>query len=109
MSCFGQTSQGELLDSTLTKRLSISGFTLCKTSLKDLRNVADDLQEVDVEEMDLPKNCYSQDSRFANGEGFASKQFPGMIFQKGNKSDYIGKIRLTPEFEGTLPNGKKLI
>ena len=91
MSCFGQTSQGESFDSTLTKRLSISGFTLCKTSLKDLRNLADDLQEVDVEEMDLPKDCYSQDSRFTNGEGYASKQFPGMIFQKGNQSDYIGK------------------
>ena len=108
MSCFGQTSQGESFDSTLTKRLSISGLTLCKTSLKDLRNLADDLQEVDVEEMDLPKNCYSQDSRFTNGEGYASKQFPGMIFQKGNQSDYIGKIRLTPEFDGTLPNGKKI-
>ncbi|HEX6893210.1 MAG TPA: hypothetical protein VF141_21015 [Chryseolinea sp.] len=90
------------------KSVTLSGITLCKTSIADLKNLAGDFAMVSVEEMDLPKNCYGQDSRYTSGEGYASKQFPGMIFQKGNESDYIGKIRLTPEFDGVLPNGKKI-
>src|SRR5512134_490424 len=87
------------------KSVTLSGITLCKTSIADLKNLAGDFAMVSVEEMDLAKNCYGQDSRYTSGEGYASKQFPGMIFQKGNESDYVGKVRLTPEFDGVLPNG----
>jgi hypothetical protein len=87
------------------KEISISGFTLCQTTLTDIQNLAKDFKVVSLEEMDLGKSCYGQDSRFTNGEGYASEQYPGLIFQKGNQSDYVGKIRLTKDFEGKLPNG----
>lgn len=97
-------SQG-VNDSAPIKQISISGFTLCRTTLTDIRNLAKDFKVVSLEEMDLPKNCYGQDSRFTNGEGYSSDQYPGLIFQKGNQSDYVGKIRLTKDFQGKLPNG----
>jgi hypothetical protein len=87
------------------KEVSISGFTVCQTTLTDIRRLANDLKLVSLEEMDLPKNCYGQDSRFTNGEGYSSEQYPGLIFQKGNQSDYVGKIRLTKDFRGKLPKG----
>jgi hypothetical protein len=90
------------------KGVTLSGITLCKSTISELQSLAGDFAIVDVEEMDLPKTCYGHDSRFTGGEGYASKQFPGMIFQKGNESDYIGKIRLTPEFDGALPDGRKI-
>lgn len=92
-------------DSDRIKEVSISGFTLCRTTLTDIQNLAEDFKVVSLEEMDLPKSCYGQDSRFTNGEGYASEQYPGLIFQKGNQSDYVGKIRLTKDFQGQLPNG----
>lgn len=87
------------------KGITISGFTLCRTTLSDIRKLANDFKVVSLEEMDLPKTCYGQDSRFTNGEGYSSEQYPGLIFQKGNHSDYVGKIRLTKDFQGKLPNG----
>ncbi len=93
------------VDSDLAKRISISGFCLCQTSLTSLKNIADDVEIVDIEEMDLPKTCIGQDSRFTNGKGYTSKQYPGLVFQIGNESDYFGKIRLTKDFHGMLPNG----
>ncbi len=67
--------------------------------------MTDDLKEVDVEEMDYQKKCGGSDTRFTGERGFYSEKFKGMIFQKGNLSDYVGKIRLTRDFSGTLPNG----
>lgn len=67
--------------------------------------MSDDFTEIAVEEMDLPKTCYGQDSRFTNGKGIYSNRYPGIIFQEGNVKGYIGKIRLTKQFSGKLPNG----
>lgn len=95
----------QALDSATTARLSIAGFCLCKTTMTELIQTANDFRDVTVEEMDNPPNCYGQDGRFTNGMGIASKKYPGMIFQKGNIGDYVGKIRLTKEFNGKLPDG----
>lgn len=101
-------SSSQTSNSDLGKEISISGFTLCRTTLTVIQNLAKDFKVVSLEEMDLPRSCYGQDSRFTNGEGYASEQYPGLIFQKGNQSDYVGKIRLTKEFEGKLPNGSNI-
>ena len=57
-------SQGALIDTELAKKITISSFCLCQTSLTDLQKLSDDFKEIEVEEMDLPKNCYGQDARF---------------------------------------------
>lgn len=100
-----QNSSEAAVDSALAKRISISGFCLCQTTVTDLRTLSGDLEEVSVEEMDTPKNCYAQDARYINGKGYFSRQYPGLIFQKEEGSDFISKIRLTREFKGRLPNG----
>ena len=97
--------QTSLLDTTLAKKITISGFCLCQTTLPDLQKLSNDFKPLEVEEMDLGKKCISQDSRFENGKGFYSNKFPGMIFQKTQTSDEISKIRLTKEFKGNLPDG----
>lgn len=101
-----QTDKKTPIDSSLAKRISIAGFCLCQTTLSDLQKLAGDIKEGTFEEMDLPKKCYIQDSRFINGVGYFSSQYPGLIFQKEKESDYIGKIRLTKDFKGKLPNDK---
>ena len=104
-----QTDKKVSIDSTLAKKISISGFCLCQTTLTDLQKLANDFKKVSVEEMDIAKECFSQDSRYVNGQGYYSKQYPGLIFQKEEEnSDYISKIRLTKEFVGNLPNGKHI-
>ena len=104
-----QTDKKVTIDSTLAKKISISGFCLCQTTLTDLRKSTSDFKPISVEEMDIPKECFSQDTRYVNGQGFYSKQYPGLIFQKEEEnSDYISKIRLTKEFIGNLPNGKHI-
>ena len=104
-----QTYNKSSIDSTLAKKISISGFCLCQTTLTDLQKLANDFTKIDVEEMDTPKKCYAHDSRYVNGEGYYSKQYPGLIFQKEDvNSDYISKIRLTKDFKGNLPNGSYL-
>ncbi|MBZ5857592.1 hypothetical protein [Flavihumibacter profundi] len=70
-----------------------------------MKKLAGNLKSVDVEEMDLPKNCYGQDARYVNGKGYSSNKYPGVIFQKDKNSDYISKIRLTKDFKGNLPGG----
>ena len=94
-----------LLDTSLAKKITVSGFCLCQTSLSDLKKLANDLRAVDVEEMNLPKNCYGQDGRFESGKGYYSNKFPGIVFQKDQSTDEISKIRLTKEFKGNLPDG----
>jgi hypothetical protein len=90
------------------KNLPFPDFVFCDTQLEELQQMASDLKKVDVEEMDTPKECYAQDSRFSNGIGFASEKYPGMIFQEGNVPGYVGKIRLTKEFKGQLPDGTNI-
>jgi hypothetical protein len=97
--------QTSLLDTFLSKRITVSGFCLCQTTLPDLQKLSDDFKPIEVEEMDLPKNCFGQDGRYENGKGYYSNKFPGIIFQKDQSTDVISKIRLTKEFKGNLPDG----
>lgn len=99
------SSQVALVDTSLAEKITVSGFCLCQTSLADLQKLTSDLKAVEVEEMDLPKNCYGQDARFENGKGYSSEKYPGIIFQKDQTTDYISKIRLTKGFKGNLPDG----
>jgi hypothetical protein len=77
----------------------------CQTTLQQLHAIDRDLKKVEVEEMDSPKNCFGQDSRFENGKGYYSNKFAGIIFQKDLVTDHISKIRLTKDFRGSLPDG----
>jgi hypothetical protein len=99
------TLQKVTIDSSLAKKISIDSFCLCYTSLSDLKVLDSNLQQVEVEEMDLPKNCFGQDSRFENGKGYYSEKFPGIVFQKDQETDFISKIRLTKDYKGNLPDG----
>lgn len=93
------------IDTTLAKKITVSGFCLCQTTLTDLKNLDSDLKEVNVEEMDMCKDGFVQDSRFVNRKGYSSMKYPGIIFQKDNDNDFISKIRLTKDFVGLLPDG----
>ena len=97
--------QSSLLDTSLSKKITISGFCLCQTTLPDLRKLSNDFNTLEVEEMNLPKNCFGQDGRYENGKGYYSNKFPGIIFQKDQSTEKISKIRLTKEFKGNLPDG----
>jgi hypothetical protein len=98
-------SETTLIDTALAKRITVSGFCLCQTSLTDLKNIDSNLEQVQVEEMDSPKKCFGQDSRFENGKGYYSEKYKGIIFQKDQSTDFISKIRLTKDFKGNLPDG----
>jgi hypothetical protein len=98
----------EEIDSSLAKKITVSGFCLCKTTLSDLQKLSSDFKPIDVEEMDLGKRCISTDSRYENGKGYYSEKYPGIIFQKDPDEDYISKIRLTKEFVGQLPDGTSI-
>jgi hypothetical protein len=95
------------LNSSLEKKLSISGFCLCKTTLADLMSMDNNLKEIDVEEMDMCKDGFTQDSRFKNRRGYYSKKFLGIIFQIDD-DNFISKIRLTKDFIGKLPDGTSI-
>jgi len=100
-----QSNVGESpIDSSLAKKITVSGICLCKTTFADLQNMDKDLQEVDADDMDSPKKCYGQDSRFINGKGYASVKYPGMVFLKDD-AGFISKISLTKNFKGKLPDG----
>ncbi|MCU0352029.1 MAG: hypothetical protein MUF43_14565, partial [Flavobacterium sp.] len=102
----GQTfSANTSFDTVLAKKITVSGFCLCQTTLADLKNIDSELKEVDVEEMDMCKDGFVMDSRFENRKGYSSKKYPGIIFQKDNNNDFISKIRLTKGFVGLLPDG----
>ena len=97
--------QSSLLDTSLSKKITVSGFCLCQTTLPDLQKLSNDFKPIVVEEMDLGKKCIVQDGHFENGKGYFSAKFPGMIFQKDQNTDQISKIRLTKDFKGKLPDG----
>ena len=97
------------MDSTLAKKITVSGFCLCKTTLSDLQKISNDFKSVEVEEMDLGKRCVGiDDSRYENGKGYYSEKYPGIVFQKDQDEDYISKIRLTKDFVGQLPDGTSI-
>lgn len=102
---FNIKSKAQITDVTLKKRLTIAGFCLCQTNLSELKQTNKNLSEVQLEEMDLAKGCYSQDSRFIAGKGYATNKYPGLIFQTEQESEYVSKIRLTKQFKGNLPDG----
>lgn len=105
---FLNISKAQLHDSTLVKKLSIASVCLCQTTIADLKQKDRDLKEVDVEELDLAKNCVGEDVRFEAGKGFYLPNQPGIIFQKEKDSVFISKIRLTSDFSGKLPDGKQV-
>jgi len=96
----------QITDTALIKKISVNGFCLCQTTVSVLKQQYPDLKAVDVEEMDVPKECIGQDSRYIAGKGYATNKQIGIIFQKDQESDQISKIRLTKQFKGYLPNGK---
>jgi hypothetical protein len=101
-------TESETIDAATRNQLTIEGFCLCDTKLADLKILARDLDEVVVEEMNHPKKCGGSDTRFTGGVGVHSDKYPGMIFQEGNVDGLVGKIRLTKEFKGKLPNGSMI-
>jgi len=74
--------QHSLLDTSLSKKITVSGFCLCQTTLPRLQKLSNDFTPIEVEEMDMPKNYFGQDGRYENGKGYYSKKFTGIIFQK---------------------------
>lgn len=99
-------SNAQLVDTSLIRKLSINGVCLCKTTLSALQQTYPDLKKINVEEMDISKECMTGDARFIAGIGYSSTQQPGLIFQKDQKEDFVSKIRITNQFKGYLPNGK---
>lgn len=107
--CFEAKSQNNIgqnkIDTSLAKKITVSGFCLCRTTLNDLKVLSKDFKQIEVEEMDFGKKCIGgQDSRYENGKGYYSEKYPGLIFQKDQDADYISKIRLTKDFVGQLPD-----
>lgn len=102
---FAYLTSNAQISPELAKKLTVNGICLCKTTLPDLQQSYPDLKETAVEEMDLAKNCYGQDSRFIAGKGFTSEKQLGIIFQLDQNSNEISKIRLTKQFKGKLPDG----
>lgn len=101
-----QSQTGEQqVDPALAKKITINGICLCQTSLADLIKNDNELIETSVEEMDMCKDRFVQDSRFINWRGYTTQNNPNIIFQKDNSSDLISKIRLTKNFKGYLPDG----
>jgi hypothetical protein len=96
------------IDSLLAKKITISGFCLCQITISDLKNIDKELKTINVEEMDLCNDGFTQDSRFENQKGYYSARFPGIIFQKDNDNDFVSKIHLTKDFIGKLPDGTSI-
>lgn len=105
---FSSSLYAQLADEALIKKLSINGYCLCKTTVTELKTADSALKEVKVEEMDLPPNCFGQDTRFIAGKGYYSDKHPGIVFQKDQNSNYISKIRLIKDFKGNLPDGQNI-
>jgi hypothetical protein len=96
------------LDTSLARKITVSGFCLCQTTLENLEKLDSGFRIIQVEEMDLPSNCYGQDGRFEGGKGYYSDKYPGLVFQKDPTTEEISKIRLTREFKGNLPGGPQI-
>ena len=74
--------QPSLLDTSLSKRITVSGFCLCQTTLPNLQKLSNDFKPIEVEEMDLPKNCFGQDGRYENGKGYYLTDSQALFFRK---------------------------
>jgi hypothetical protein len=108
--CFSLTSRAQNPEGNKTTKpaLTISGFSLCSTSVTDLKKTYEDLREVVVEEMDFSSRCESLDSRYVAKKGYATGKQPGLIFQQERNGDLIGKIRLTTVYKGSFTDGRDI-
>jgi len=105
---FQLKGNAQTIEPSLASKLTINNICVCQVTLPQLKGMYTDLKEVDVEEMDLAKGCYGQDSRFIAGKGYASEKQQGMVFQTEQGADLISKIRLTNKFKGKLPDGNQV-
>ncbi len=98
-------SQTKLSNTSFVRKITISNYCLCRTTLDSLLKLDSSLLTIEVEEMDLGKKCIAIDSRFENGKGYYSDKVQGIIFQKDQTTNAISKLRLTKDFVGNLPDG----
>jgi hypothetical protein len=82
----------------------LSNFTLCELTLVDLKSLDKDIALVEINEMGF---CTGQQT-FDTGKGYVSKNYPGVIFQKETETERISKLHITSDFNGILPNGRKV-
>lgn len=86
--------------------IKLAEFKLCELTLDQLKQKDPNLRQTKVEEMNLCADGFAQDRRFENRTGYESALYPGVIFQKHEADlNTIGKIHLTKEFKGFLPDG----
>lgn len=86
--------------------IKLSEFKLCELTIDQLKQKDPDLKQLKVKEMNLCSDGFVQDGRFENRIGYESKLYPGVIFQKYQSDlNTIGKIHLTKDFKGYLPDG----
>ncbi|QTF60613.1 TonB-dependent receptor [Mucilaginibacter rubeus] len=90
------------------KKVIINNICLCQTAIADLKKSDPGLKDTVLEEMDLNAVCVGNDPRYIADSGYSTSKYPGMIFQKDQKTDLISKIRLTKTFAGKLPDGKEI-
>ncbi|WP_285055313.1 hypothetical protein [Pedobacter ginsengisoli] len=108
--CFSLSlnAQNPQANKTTKPVVVISSFSLCGTSVTELKKDYADLHEVAVEEMDFSSRCEPLDSRYVAKKGYATSKQPGLIFQQGKNGDLIGKIRLTTDYKGVFTDGKDI-
>ncbi|WP_066632003.1 hypothetical protein [Labilibacter marinus] len=90
---------------SILPQITIGDFCLCQTNLSELEYKGYNFTEIDIEDYYYLKSCRSNNSDVDFYKGFISDSIKGVIFRKEENSDIINKIRLTKDFEGTLPNG----
>jgi hypothetical protein len=98
-------ANAQMTDTSTIKQITLNGFSLCYSTIANIKSQYPDLKEVTIEEMDISKNCIGQDSRFIASMGYQTDKQIGIILQKDQSSDYVSKIRLTKQFVGKLPDG----
>jgi len=108
--CFTLSSNGQkTASSKITKPVvSIMGFSLCSTTIAELRKNYDDLHETAIEEMDYSSGCEQLDSRYIAQKGFTTDKQPGIIFQQERNGDLVSKIRLTAAYKGKFIDDKDI-
>lgn len=89
--------------------IRLSEIKFCELTIDNLRLNDSELKQVSVVEMDGCSDGFTEDGRFENRIGYATKFYPGVIFQKYQSHvNGIAKIHLTKDFKGYLPDGTYL-
>ena len=101
-------AQNPQTNKTSKPAVAIAGFSLCGTSVTELKKNYADLREVAVEEMDFSSRCEPLDSRYVAKKGYVTAKQPGIIFQQEQNGDLIGKIRLTTTYKGLFTDGQDI-